>query len=122
VDPFEDGSSLTQWLDEDRTAKEIHALAPRDVDGYVAYVQLFRRIRSRLRAGGDPARDTWIGDAPDRAALDDLFGDDPEAREVLFEASIADVVERHVRDERLRIALHGQGIIGRRRAARPGTA
>jgi phytoene dehydrogenase-like protein len=110
--PFEDGSSLTQWLDEDRAAKEIHALAPGDVDGYVAYVELFRRIRSRLRAGGDPARDTWIGDAPDRAALEELFSDDPEAREVLFEASIADVVERHVRDERLRIALHGQGIIG----------
>jgi phytoene dehydrogenase-like protein len=110
--PFEDGSSLAQWLDEDRTAREIHALAPGDVDGYVAYVDLFRRIRSRLRAGGDPARDTWIGDAPDRAALDELFADDTEAHEVLFEASIADVVERHVRDERLRTALHGQGVIG----------
>ena len=121
--PFEDGSSLTQWLDEDRTAKEIHALAPGDVDGYVAYVELFRRIRSRLRAGGDPDRDTWIGDAPDRAALEELFADDPEAREVLFEASIADVVERHVRDERLRIALHGQGIIGTFAGPRdPGTA
>ena len=121
--PFEDGSSLTQWLDEDRTAKEIHALAPDDVDGYVAYVELFRRIRSRLRAGGDPDRDTWIGDAPDRAALEELFADDPEAREVLFEASIADVVERHVRDERLRIALHGQGIIGTFAGPRdPGTA
>jgi len=110
--PFEDGTSLTQWLDEDRTAKEIHSLAPGDVDGYVAYVELFRRIRSRLRAGGDPARDTWVGDAPDRAELEELFADDPEALEVLFDASIADVVERHVRDERLRIALHGQGIIG----------
>jgi phytoene dehydrogenase-like protein len=121
--PFEDGSSLTQWLDEDRTAKEIHALAPGDPDGYVEYVELFRRIRSRLRAGGDPARDTWIGDAPDRAALEELFADDPEAREVLFEASIADVVERHVRDERLRIALHGQGIIGTFAGPRdPGTA
>jgi phytoene dehydrogenase-like protein len=121
--PFEDGSSLTQWLDEDRTAKEIHGLAPGDVDGYVAYVELFRRIRSRLRAGGDPARDTWIGDAPDRTVLEELFADDPEAREVLFEASIADVVERHVRDERLRIALHGQGIIGTYAGPRdPGTA
>ena len=121
--PFEDGSSLTQWLDEDRAAKEIHALAPGDVDGYVAYVDLFRRIRSRLRAGGDPDRDTWIGDAPDRAALEELFADDPEAREVLFEASIAEVVERHVRDERLRIALHGQGIIGTFAGPRePGTA
>jgi phytoene dehydrogenase-like protein len=121
--PFEDGTSLTQWLDEDRTAKEIDALAPSDVEGYVAYVELFRRIRSRLRAGGDPARDTWVGDAPDRAALEELFADDPEAREVLFDASIADVVQRHVRDERLRIALHGQGIIGTLAGPRdPGTA
>jgi phytoene dehydrogenase-like protein len=121
--PFEDGTSLTQWLDEARTAKEIEALAPADVDGYAAYTRLFRRIRSRLRADGDPARDTWIGDAPDRAALEELFADDPEAREVLFEASIADVVEDHVRDERLRIALHGQGIIGTFAGPRePGTA
>jgi phytoene dehydrogenase-like protein len=123
--PFDDGTSLTQWRDQGRTAKEIEALgAPSgDVDGYFAYEALFARIRSRLRAGGDPARDTWIGDAPDRAALDELFADDPEARDVLFESSIADVVERHVRDERLRIALHGQGIIGTLAGPRdPGTA
>jgi phytoene dehydrogenase-like protein len=123
--PFDDGTSLTQWRDQARTAKEIDALgAPHgDVDGYVAYEALFARIKSRLRAGGDPARDTWIGDAPDRAALGDLFADDPEAREVLFEASIADTVEHHVRDERLRTALHGQGIIGTLAGPRdPGTA
>jgi phytoene dehydrogenase-like protein len=121
--PFADGTSLTQWRDDDRTAKEVHALAPGDVDGYLAYVELFRRIATRLRAGGDPARDTWIGDAPDRATLEELFADDPEAREVVFEASIADVVERHVRDERLRTALHGQGIIGTFAGPRdPGTA
>jgi phytoene dehydrogenase-like protein len=121
--PFVDGTALTQWLDDDRTVKEIEALTPGDVDGYLAYVDLFRRIRSRLRSGGDPAQDTWLGDAPDRAALEDLFADDPEAREVLFEASIADVVERHVHDERLRTALHGQGIIGTFAGPRdPGTA
>ena len=43
--------------------------------------------------------------------------------EVVFEASIAEVVERHVRDERLRTALHGQGIIGTYAGPRdPGTA
>src|SRR5436309_2891952 len=83
--PFEDGTSLTQWLDEDRTAKEIDALAAGDVEGYLAYVELFRRIRSRLRAGGDPARDTWVGDAPVVSNADPvrtlgLFdGDVPEA-------------------------------------------
>ena len=112
--PFDDGSSWTQWRDQTRTAKEIEALgaAPGDVDGYFAYEGLFARIRDRLRAGGDPERDTWIGDAPDRAALEGLFADDTEARAVLFDASIADVVEDHVKDERLRIALHGQGIVG----------
>jgi phytoene dehydrogenase-like protein len=121
--PFSDGTSLTQWRDQDRTAKEVHALAPGDVDGFLEYEALFVRIRARLRAGGDPARDTWIGDAPERAALEELFADDPEALEVLVEASIADVVERHVRDERLRTALHGQGIIGTFAGPRdPGTA
>jgi phytoene dehydrogenase-like protein len=112
--PFEDGTSWTQWRDPARTVAEIEALgaAPADVDGYLAYEALFARIRDRLRAGGDPERDTWIGESPDRAALEDLFTDDPEALAVLFDASIADVVEDHVRDERLRIALHGQGIIG----------
>ena len=112
--PFDDGSSWTQWRDQTRTAKEIEALgaAPGDVDGYHAHEGLFARIRDRLRAGGDPERDTWLGDAPDRAALEGLFADDTEARAVLFDASIADVVEDHVKDERLRIALHGQGIVG----------
>jgi phytoene dehydrogenase-like protein len=112
--PFEDGTSLTQWRDQARTATEIEALGapPGDVDGYRAYEALFGRIRDRLRAGGDPERDTWVGDAPDRAVLEDLFADDAQARAVLFDASIAEVVEDHVRDERLRTALHGQGIIG----------
>src|SRR5262249_60311138 len=57
------------------------------------------------------------------AALEELFDDEPEARAVLFDASIADVIEDHVRDERLRIALHGQGIIGTFAGPRdPGTA
>ena len=42
---------------------------------------------------------------------------------MLFEESIASVVERHVADERLRTALHGQGIIGTNAGPRdPGTA
>ena len=65
----------------------------------------------------------WLGESPDRAELEALFADDAEAREVLFDASIADVVERHVGDERLRTALHGQGVIGTFAGPRdPGTA
>ncbi len=118
--PFEDGTSLALWDDPAASAAAVGALAPRDVDGYLAYGALFDRIRRALRHG---RRDTWVGDAPDRAELEELLGHDHEALEVVFEASIAEVVERHVRDERLRTALHGQGVIGTNAGPRdPGTA
>jgi phytoene dehydrogenase-like protein len=119
--PFEDGTSLFQWHDEARTAAAVEALAPSDVDGFLAYEALFDRIRDRLRRG--PRGDVWIGDAPDRAALEELFADDTEARDVVLDASIADVVEAHVKDGRLQAALHGQGCIGTFAGPRePGTA
>jgi len=107
--PFEDGTSIALWDDEARSAAAVAELAPRDVAGYEAYGALFGRISEALRDG---PRDTWVGDAPDRAEIEELLGGDTEAIDVVFEASIAEVVEHHVRDERLRTALHGQGIIG----------
>jgi phytoene dehydrogenase-like protein len=119
--PFEDGASLYQWRDADATTRSVAAISPADVDGFLAYEGLFDRIREGLRRG--PLGDTWDGDAPTRAEVEGIFADDPEAREVLLDASIADVVERHVRDERLRTALHGQGVIGTFAGPRdPGTA
>ena len=53
--PFEDGSSLTQWRDPARTAKAVAQLSPGDVEGLLAYDDLFARIKSRLR---DPADDS----------------------------------------------------------------
>ena len=118
--PFEDGTSIALWNDPARSAAAVAELAPGDAEGFAAYEALFGRIRRALRG---PGRDTWMGDAPDRPALEELLGHDAEAMEVVFEASIADVVERHVRDERLRTALHGQGVIGTYAGPRdPGTA
>jgi phytoene dehydrogenase-like protein len=118
--PFEDGTSIALWDDPARSAAAVAALAPSDVDGYLAYGALFDRIRRALRDG---TRDTWVGDAPSRSEIEELLQHDPEALEVVFEASIADVVEQHVKDERLRTALHGQGIIGTWAGPRdPGTA
>jgi len=118
--PFTDGTSIALWEDPDRSARAVAELSPGDVDGYRRYTALFDRIRRTLRAGD---RDTWVGDAPTRPELDELLAGDPEAAEVVFHASIADVVERHVRDERLRTALHGQGVIGTSAGPRdPGTA
>lgn len=119
--PFEDGTSLYQWHDDAKTMASVEAISPADVDGFLAYEALFDRIRDRLRMG--PRGDTWVGDAPDRAEIEELFADDPEARDVVLEASVADVVERHVQDPRLRVALHGQGVIGTFAGPRdPGTA
>jgi phytoene dehydrogenase-like protein len=118
--PFTDGTSIALWEDPERNAVAVGELSPGDVDGYRAYAALFERIRRALRAGD---RDTWVGEAPDRSQLEELLVGDSEAIEVVFDASIADVVERHVRDERLRTALHGQGIIGTCAGPRdPGTA
>ena len=118
--PFEDGTSIALWEDADRSADAVRALAPRDVDGYRRYSALFERIRRRLRDG---EHDTWVGEAPGREALEELLAGDSEAIEVVFDASIADIVERHVTDERLRTALHGQGVIGTYAGPRdPGTA
>jgi phytoene dehydrogenase-like protein len=108
--PFDDGTSLYQWRDADATASAVAALSPGDVDGFARYDALFDRIRDQLRGG--PLGDTWDDPAPTCDMLADLFADDPEAAAVVRDASIAEVVERHVRDDRVRGALHGQGIIG----------
>ena len=119
--PFADGTSLFQWHDAAKTAASVDAISPGDIDGFLAYEALFDRITERLRRG--PSGDVWIGAAPDRDEVAELFSDDTEARDVLLDASIADVVEQHVKDERLRTALHGQGVIGTFAGPRdPGTA
>jgi phytoene dehydrogenase-like protein len=119
--PFDDGTALWQWRDETRTARAVAALSPRDVEGFRAYEAVFERIRARLRSG--PLGDTWLGPAPDQETVAGLFADDGEARDVIVGAPIADLIERHVRDPRLRRALHGQGIIGTFAGPRdPGTA
>ena len=99
------------------------AIAPGDVDGYLAYEALFGRIRRALRGDYTEATDTWLGPSPTRPELEARLGHDPELIEILFDTPIADVIERHVADERLRTALHGQGIIGTFAGPRdPGTA
>ncbi len=118
--PFEDGSALTVWHDDRRTAESVEKIAPDDIDGFFAYGELFGRVRRALRHG---RRDTWVGPAPTDEEIEELLQHDREAIDVVFSDSIADVVERYVRDERLRTALHGQGVIGTNVGPRdPGTA
>jgi phytoene dehydrogenase-like protein len=120
--PFEDGSSLHIWLDDQRTRQSLEALrvSQRDVDGFFAYQGVFNEIRRRLRHG---PRDAWRGDAPSRAELEELLGQDKWLIDIVFEASISDVLDHYLRDQRLKDALCGQGIIGTYAGPRdPGTA
>jgi phytoene dehydrogenase-like protein len=120
--PFEDGTSFGQWLDDARTQADLEAmgLSKRDIDGYWAYEELFDDVRRRLRTG---ARDSWVGETPSRAELEEMLGGEREMTDLLFEASIADVLDEHISDQRLKDALFGQGVIGTWGGPRePGTA
>ena len=108
--PFLDGSSVQLWDDDERCAEEIRGFAPGDVDGWRAMSEVIRRLRDALRPAGDG--DLWIGEPPSREQIEERLGADDEARGLLFDWSMAEFVERFLRDERLQIAYLGQGVIG----------
>ena len=115
--PFLDGSSVQLWDDDARCEEEVRKLAPGDVEGWNAMCAVVRRLRDALRPGprGDEtwsnssAHDMWIGDAPTRDEIEERLGNDAEAKAVLFDWSMAELVEHYLRDERLQVAMLGQG-------------
>ena len=109
--PFDDGTSFGQWLDDDRTNADLKRLgvSAKDVEGYWAYEHLFDEIRRRLRTG---ERDTWVGESPTRAEIEELLRGEQTMIDVVFTASMAEVLDDHMSDQRLKDALFGQGIIG----------
>jgi phytoene dehydrogenase-like protein len=108
--PFDDGTAFGQWLDDAKTEANLRELgvSAKDIKGYWAYEELFDETRKRLRKG---ARDTWVGDSPTREEIEALLGSQ-EMIDLVFDASIAEVLDQHLSDERLKTALFGQGIIG----------
>jgi phytoene dehydrogenase-like protein len=120
--PFDDGTAFVQWLDPDRTAAGLReaGFSDRDVRGLADYNELFDRIRRLLRKG---ARDSWLGSSPSRAEVEELLGGERELIDVVFEASIADVLDQHFSDQRAKDALCVQGLIAAHGGPRtPGTA
>ncbi len=109
--PFEDGTSFGQWLDDAHTQADLEGLglSKQDIDGYWAYEHLFDEIRRRLRTG---PRDSWLGDSPSRPELEELLRGEQTMIDVVFDASIAEVLDDHMSDQRIKDALFGQGIIG----------
>ena len=108
--PFDDGTSIQLWDDNDRCEAEIRRFAPGDLDGFRAFCGLKARVRDAIRPAG--MGDLWIGRAPGRAQIEERIGGDAEARALLFEWSMIELVERFFRDERLQVAYLGQGVIG----------
>ena len=116
--PFEDGSSVQLWDDDERCEEEVRRLAPGDVEGWRAMNAVLGRLRDKVRpaegfAGrGEGPRDLWIGEAPTSEELEELLAGDAEARALLLEWSMAEFVGRYLHDERLQVAYLGQGVIG----------
>jgi phytoene dehydrogenase-like protein len=108
--PFPDGTSIQLWDDDARCEAEVRALAPGDVDGWKAMNDVIRRTRDALRPGGDG--DLWLNAAPTLEEIEERLGADEEARGMFFDWSMAEFVERYLRDERLQVAYLGQGVIG----------
>jgi len=108
--PFLDGSSIQLWDDDERCEAEVRALAPGDVAGWKAMNEVIRRTRDALRPAGDG--DLWLKDAVTLDEIDERLGADEEARGMLFDWSMAEFVERYLKNERLQAAYLGQGVIG----------
>ena len=119
--PFEDGSSVQLYDDDELCEREIARLSPRDVNGWRAMSALIGRVRDALRPANE--RDVWIGDAPTFEEIERRIGGDADGMGLLFEWSMGDFVARYLEDERLQIACLGQGVIGTNASPfDPGTA
>ncbi len=108
--PFDDGSSIQLWDDDDLCEQEVRSLAPADVKGWQAFCGVKQRLRDALRPEGDG--DLWMGRAPSRDELERRLAGDDEARKMLFEWSMVECLEHFIDDERLQSAYMGQGVIG----------
>ena len=108
--PFDDGSSVQLWDDDERCNAEIRRLSPRDVAGWHALHDLMARVADAIRPPDE--RDMWIGRAPTRAQIEARLDGDDEGIKLLFEWSMQEFMERYLDDERLQLALMGQGVIG----------
>ena len=120
--PFDDGTAFSQWMSHERTRADLRAigLPEKEIDGYEAYENFFDDMRIRLRKG---PRDSWAGESPSRPELEEMLQGDQMMIDALFDASISDVLDEFVTDQRLKDALFGQGIIGTCAGPKdPGTA
>jgi len=109
--PFADGSSLGQFVDDARTQANLEELgvSAADIDGYWKHQKLYDDIRRLLRKG---ERDAWEGETPTRPEIESMLGGNQTMIDLVFEASIAEVMDDFFSDRRLHDAFFGGGVIG----------
>ena len=108
--PFDDGSSIQLWDDPEKADEELRRFSPRDVKGRHDMHGLMRKICDALRPLDD--RDTWLHRAPTRSELEERLGHDRDAIALLFDWSMAELTDKFLTDERMRMAYMGQGVVG----------
>ncbi len=119
--PFEDGSCIQLWDDEELKMKEIEKLSPGDIKGWHELHELMNRVCLALRPDNDG--DLWIGPAPSRELIEQRLGHDKDSIGLVFNWSMAELLDRYISDERLKLALIGQGVVGTNASPfDPGTA
>ncbi len=119
--PFDDGSSIQMWDDDDRCEEEIARFAPKELNGWRAMHDVKRRVRDAIRP--DSPDDIWLNRRPTREMIEKKLKGDDEALKLMFEWSMADYCEYFLNDERLQVAQLGQGVIGTNASPfEPGTA
>ncbi len=119
--PFEDGTCVQLWDDDAKCESEIRRVAPDELEGWRAFSDVKRRLRDAIRPPDE--RDLWLDPEPSREKIDERLKGDVEARKLLFEWSMVEYVEHFLNDERLQLAMLGQGVIGTNASPHdPGTA
>ena len=119
--PFEDGTSIQLWNDDEKCEEEIRRFSPGDVRGWREMQAVKRRLRDALRP--DNGDDVWIGPSPSREEIIRRLDGDKDAEALLLEWSMVEMVERYLSDERMHLAYLGQGVIGTNASPHdPGTA
>jgi phytoene dehydrogenase-like protein len=107
--PLADGRSLLLGSDDAANAREIGAFEPRDVAGFAAFEAEAQRLGAALF-------DSFADETPSLGR----FG---AATRATLEGSVADLVERYVREPVLQATLATDGLIGTDAGPRdPGTA
>jgi phytoene dehydrogenase-like protein len=108
--PFDDGSSIQLWDDEEKAEAELRQFSPRDIEGRHEMHGLMKKICDALRPLDD--RDTWLHRAPSRGEIESRLDHDKDAISLLFDWSMAELMEKYLVDERMRMAYMGQGVVG----------